>query len=129
MHFERQAFFSHVLVCTVTSIRLCLRHIKRDFNEKIYYLVNYKTFKTTRKNSHQRERFISIHLTLLTFNFTGLNHSVTQAYVNNYDIIFEETKSIVIKQEKNETSCYQKLRIGGGCCSPEKISPKKFHKV
>ena len=117
-------------MCTVTSIRLCLTHIKRDFNEKVHYLVNYKTlFKTTRKNSHQREKFISIYLTLLTFNFTGLNHSVTHAYVNNYDIIFEEAKSMVIKQGKNQTSCYQKLRIGGGCCSSEKIRPKKFHEV
>ena len=65
----------------------------------------------------------------MTFNFIGLNHSVTHDYVNNYDIMFEETKSIVIKQEKNQTSCYQKLRIRGGCCSAEKISPKKFHKV
>ena len=84
-------------------------------------------FKTTRKNSYQQERFISIYLTLLTFNFTGLNHSVTQAYVNNYDIMFEEGKSMVIKEEKNQTSCHQKLRIGGGCCSPEKISPKKYN--
>ena len=65
----------------------------------------------------------------MTFNFAGLNHSVTQACVNNYDIILEEIKCVVIKQGKNQTSCYQKLRIGGGCCSPEKISLKKFHKV
>ena len=108
----------------VTSIKLCLTQIKRGFNEKSHYLVNYKTlFKTTHNNSYQREKFISIDLTLLT------NQNVTQAYVNNYDIMFEEAKSIVIKQGKNHTSCYQQLRIGGGCCSLAKISPKKFHKV
>ena len=108
----------------VTSIKLCLTHIKPGFNEKSHYLVNYKTlFKTTRNNSYQREKLISIDLTLLT------NQNVTQAYVNNYDIMFEEAKSIVIKQGKNHTSCYQQLKIGGGCCSPAKISPKKFHKV
>ena len=84
-------------------------------------------FKTTRKNSYQREKLIPIYVTLLTFNFTGLTHSVTQVDVNNYNM-FEEAKNMVIKQEKNQTSCYQKLRIVCGCCSPGKISPKNFIK-
>ena len=43
------------------------------------------------------ERFISIYLTFnWSFNFNGVERSVTLAYVNKYDIIFEEAKSVVI---------------------------------
>ena len=41
--------------------------------------------------------FISAYLTLLTFSlYWGKSYSVTLAYVNKYDMIFEEAESIVI---------------------------------
>ena len=51
--------------------------------------------------------------------------------ITGHNVVFSfETvcKFDIVARRKSQISCYQKLGIGGGFWSPEKISPKKFHK-
>ena len=65
----------------------------------------------------------------MLFKITHYGHQLIKPSISCHNVVVSFQKVCefdIVTRKKNQISCYQKLGIGGGNWSPDKISPKKF---